>query len=320
MTTSVGKQRGASPDSAHSEKFQASNPLISDARLRHMYSIMLQSSVLRERLPRLTGSTKSIAKYAHSFGEEAAVVDAAIELRRGDWLAPAPESAVAALRSRASLAEIVPGLQAHAAGRDIGAKSRKDLTPNILPPPVTPSAQLSAASGVALALKASGKHGVVVALCGAASTTGKSWQDALTFAGAHCLPLVVLVQVKAVDVASTRHKATSTNLLSDGQACGFPVIPVDAHDAVAMYRVAHESIHKARNGGGPTLIEATDFRALERHARAAKAPDAISRMEDYLTAKGSFSPDWKGKLVEKFNRDFDAAIETAQHALSRKRT
>jgi 2-oxoisovalerate dehydrogenase E1 component alpha subunit len=130
--------------------------------------------------------------------------------------------------------------------------------------------------------------------------------------------------VKAVDAASTKHKAISTNLLSDGQACGFPVIPVDAHDAVAMYRVAHESIHKARNGGGPTLIEATIFRRPKRSesaiTRSLPPSEALARIENYLAAKGIFSLVWKKSLIEKFERDVDVGIETAQHALSRKRT
>lgn len=307
MATTVGKQRNASPDSAQSNNFQASNPLISDARLKQMYSTMLKYSILRERLARLTGQSKSLAKYSQSFGEEAAVIDAAIELRRDDWFAPPPGDAVAALRRGASLAEIISKLQAHAAGGVISAKSR-----NILPPPVTPAAQLSLASGVAMAMKPIGKGSIVLASCGAVSTTGKPWQDALTFAGVHCLPLLIVVQVKAPDAVSTKHKATSTNLISDGQPCGFPVIPVDAHDAVAMYRVAHESIHKARNGGGPTLIEATTFRSPNRSesaiTRSLKSPEALARMEKYLTAKGIFSINWKKGLIGKFERDVDAGI------------
>ena len=36
---------------------------------------------------------------------------------------------------------------------------------------------------------------------------------------------------------------------------GFPSILVDGNDVVAVWRAAQESIHRARNGAGPTLIE-----------------------------------------------------------------
>ena len=36
---------------------------------------------------------------------------------------------------------------------------------------------------------------------------------------------------------------------------GFPGIIVDGSDVVAVWRVAQESIHRARNGAGPTLID-----------------------------------------------------------------
>ncbi len=58
-----------------------------------------------------------------------------------------------------------------------------------------------------------------------------------------------------------------------------------------MYRVAYESIHKARHGGGPTLIRAVSFPAPQiSKAHHPKHADAVARMEGYLTAKGLFSP------------------------------
>ena len=97
--------------------------------------------------------------------------------------------------------------------------------------------------------------------------------------------------------------------MSEGHHCELPVIPVDADDIVAIYRVAYESIHKARHGGGPTLIQAISFppppNGIEHSGRH---PDAILRMEDYLAAKGLFSPSWKQKLIDSFNRDVDSAI------------
>ncbi len=315
MATRVEKQRGVPHTSAQLSNFQASNPLMTDAKLKQIYSTILRYSILRQRVRRLRGKSKSIAKDSRSFGEEAAVVGAAIQLRRDDWLAPAPGDTMAGFLRGAPLAEIISEFLPHAASRDESAhESKKNAPLNILPPPATIAAQLSVASGVAMAMKAAGKGNIVLVLCGVSGTAGKPWQNALSFAGTHCLPLVVLVQLKApIHAVSTKHNAVSANLNLKGRPCGFPVIPVDAHDAVAMYRVAQESIHKARYGGGPTLIEATTFRAPKRsppaNFRDVHATDAIARMEDYLKAKGVFSLAWKKSLMEKFNRDVDGATE-----------
>ena len=148
-----------------------------------------------------------------------------------------------------------------------------------------------------------------MAFCGDTSNSGQRWHQALTFAGKHCLPLLVVVHGKA---ASAGNSKTFTSLLSERQHCELPMIPVDADDIVAIYRVASESIHKARHGGGPTLIQAISFPApsngKEDKAHSRRHSDAILRMEDYLTAKGLFSPSWKQKLIDTLNRDVDSAL------------
>ena len=58
-----------------------------------------------------------------------------------------------------------------------------------------------------------------------------------------------------------------------GAAHGVPGMPVDADDAVAIYRVAQESIGRARIGGGAALMECVPF-VLE----GAKASAARRRM------------------------------------------
>ena len=46
-------------------------------------------------------------------------------------------------------------------------------------------------------------------------------------------------------------------------------------------------------------------------------PDAVARMEDYLTAKGLFSPSWKQKVIDAFNREVDSALEAMKKPASR---
>ena len=73
-----------------------------------------------------------------------------------------------------------------------------------------------------------------------------------------------------------------------------PVITVDGSDAVAVYRVASESINRARMGRGPTLIECsawdTNPGRRRQTGRAARLDDPIDAMETYLMGKGLFSP------------------------------
>lgn len=68
-----------------------------------------------------------------------------------------------------------------------------------------------------------------------------------------------------------------------------PVIRVDANDVIAIYRVAYESIAKARRGAGPTWIECvrsrrgtTNASGPRSTATTHKEPSALERLEQYM--------------------------------------
>jgi hypothetical protein len=69
----------------------------------------------------------------------------------------------------------------------------------------------------------------------------------------------------------------------------FPYIAVDAHDIVAIYRVAQESIVRTREGGGPALIELAFY----------SAENPVEKMHRYLAAKGFPADRWRGTAISK---------------------
>lgn len=79
-----------------------------------------------------------------------------------------------------------------------------------------------------------------------------------------------------------------------------PVMRVDAADTVAVYRVAYESIFRARSGGGPTIIECTAWPGEDTAC-------PLKKLEDYLAAKKLFRRDWKQRLEKKYSDAADGA-------------
>jgi hypothetical protein len=67
---------------------------------------------------------------------------------------------------------------------------------------------------------------------------------------------------------------------------------VDAHDVIAMYRVAHESIARAREGGGPTRIV-----CLEAPLAAGHTADAVADLEGWLIARGLPAHEWRQEIL-----------------------
>lgn len=75
-------------------------------------------------------------------------------------------------------------------------------------------------------------------------------------------------------------------------------IPVDAHDVIAIYRVAHESITRARSGSGPTRIVCfSPQTAGDRGSQASK--DAVAALEQWLMARGLPVERWRQEIVAK---------------------
>lgn len=108
--------------------------------------------------------------------------------------------------------------------------------------------------------------------------------------------------------ASTARQLLPVLYVLEGSAqfvkmCGdVPVIRVDSCDAVAVYRVAHESIARARDRGGPTIIECVAWSADgEPH-------DPLGKLERYLADKKLFRQDWKLRLEKKYTAILNDAV------------
>lgn len=73
-----------------------------------------------------------------------------------------------------------------------------------------------------------------------------------------------------------------------------PAIPVDAEDVIAIYRVAHESMARARDGNGPTRILCVRW-------PAAGASDnnggAVGHLEQWLEARGLPTQTWRREIL-----------------------
>ena len=90
---------------------------------------------------------------------------------------------------------------------------------------------------------------------------------------------------------------------------GIPVIRVDGSDAVAVYRVAHESIRRAREGGGPTMMECAEW----PNENGSLGP--LEKLEHYLIHKKIFRTDWRKQLEEMYGSPSnDVLIGSDAHA------
>lgn len=301
-------------------------PLISDDKLRQLYASMLKCRMLEERARKVSKQSKVTNSLSFSLGQEATAVGVALDLRAEDLVSSSREDYIANFVKRVPLGEILTQISARSDLRknQTSAASRSEaITPLSSTPVSSVAAQLSIATGVALAYRMQKVGNVVVAFCNDPMFGGSVGEEALTFAGAHRLPILYVLQKdrgaeSRKSKAQTRHKEISRTK----DAYGFPAIPVDGNDVVAVYRVAQEAIKRARQSGGPTLIQserqplvnsskngARRRAAAEEFAGLNNESDPIRMMERYLAGKELFSAHWKEQLVRNFRAEMERAAK-----------
>jgi acetoin:2,6-dichlorophenolindophenol oxidoreductase subunit alpha len=256
------------------------NPLIPNARLKQIYLAMVRARMFGRALParRRDGWTP---------GMDACLVSTSVDLGPGDLVSDALGGGVVEfLRSRKAAKR--GGVVA-----DCGAA-------RTLPGVAGIAERLWAAMGAAAALKAAAtaQGGVVVMYVLPGEVSAALWRKVLGFAAEQALPILFVVM-------PGERGARSGGACVLARGAGVPGIAVDGDDAVAIYRVAQESIGRARMGGGAALIECVPF--VLSGVKGKRADDAVAGMERYLLQRGVVTQAWMEREARGFARRMAAA-------------
>src|SRR6201747_1086693 len=127
-------------------------------------------------------------------------------------------------------------------------------------------AMLPVAVGAALAFRIREEKRVAVAWFGEGASARGDTHEGMNFAGVRQLPVVFICDNNQWAYSTPTHLEYAVEHLADrAQAYGFEGVVVDGTDVLAVYHEAKRAIEKAREGGGPTLIECLTLR-MEGHA------------------------------------------------------
>ena len=186
---------------------------------------------------------------------------------------------------------------------------------------------LPIANGLALSYQIKNEKKVCVAYFGDAASNIGAFHEALNMASIWKLPVVFVCQNNRYGEHTKFEKATSVTRISDRAAAyGMPGIHVDGNDPVAMYNAAKTAIDRARNGEGPTLIEAMTFRFyghvfgdqdgyMDKEEKAkAMAEDPLPKFRAWLIEQGYASEQVLMELEVAFEKQVKEAIASALSA------
>ncbi|MDO6564426.1 pyruvate dehydrogenase (acetyl-transferring) E1 component subunit alpha [Amphritea sp. 1_MG-2023] len=156
------------------------------------------------------------------------------------------------------------------------------------------------ATGVATAIKIRGEKRAVVTVCGDGATSKGDFLEALNIAGVWQLPVIFMVNNNqwAISVPRALQCAAPT-LAQKAIGAGIRGEQVDGNDVIALHQSISRALQHAREGKGPTLIEAISYRLSDhttaddatryrRHdeLKSAWEREPIKRLQTFLHQQG----------------------------------
>jgi 2-oxoisovalerate dehydrogenase E1 component len=287
-----------------------------------LYQIMYRNMVLSRALDRRMLALQRqgrIGTYAMLEGQEAVQIGSALALEPNDFVFPSyREHGVQVTRGLPMEALLAYWKGLPNAGWDI----EKYRTGIVTVPIAT---QLPHAVGYSYMTRLRGEDTVTVTYFGDGATSEADFHSGMNFAGVWQTPTVFICanNLYAISVPYAKQTASAT-IAQKAEAYGFEGIRVDGMDPVAVYLATKLAARRAREGIGPTLIEALTYR-YGPHATADdptlyrsdeeveewKARDPIERLRRFLENRA----EWDERVGEKVAMEITDAVDAAVTSL-----
>ena len=293
--------------------------MISDDKLLELYSVMVKCRMIAERACVLARQGRLTSVLDSGVGREASIAGIAVDLEPEDTLSPSRDVVASEFLKGTPLEKIFAGLATSPNGRP--HTTEDDGTQPVPIPTAQP--QLENACTVAKAHKAAKNGRVAIVFCGGTQPRPGRWRRSLSLASRQSLPIIFVRHLElrdGLDNTPVRRKINEPP--PEALAFGVPLIQVDGNDAVAVYRVASESIARARQRRGPTLIDCmTDVSADHFGTRAglesciasqrpAGGLDPIHVMESHLAGKDLLKPELRKAIEDGFAPELERATRS----------
>ncbi|MCG8407607.1 MAG: pyruvate dehydrogenase (acetyl-transferring) E1 component subunit alpha [Phycisphaerales bacterium] len=295
------------------------DPKISDKDLLKLFRAMLLGRRYDERMLRLQRQGR-IGTYGPALGQEAASLGPAFAMRQDDWFVPSFREPSAMIYRGWPIEKLMLWW----GGNEEGASPPEGLRD--LPICVPVASQVQYGAGIAWGCKLRKEDHVCVTFVGDGGTSEGDFHEGLNCAATFGAPMVLIVQNNHWAISLPRDKQTvSQTLAQKAIAYGINGIQVDGNDILAMVVATREAIDKAREGEGPTLIEAVTYRLgvhttaddpkkyrSEEEVEHWKPKDPLARFWKYMKKKGLLDEKSRDALEEEISAEISAAVARAE--------
>lgn len=261
---------------------------IPDKVCLELYRWMRLTRTLDNQLVSLWKQGRGLGGTFSQRGHEAISVGAGAALGPEDVVAPMHRDLgcylVRGMSPRRLVANQLGRLTGVSRGRDTNLHGCGDLALNIIGFISHLPQSMPVALGAAMSFRYRNENRVALTFVGDGSSCTGVFHETLNLAAVHKAPFVVVVENNQYAYSTPLHQQMAIEDIADrGNAHGVTSRIVDGNDVEAVYRAAEGAIDRAREGGGPTLIEAKTMRMLGHaiHDGAEYVPEAL--LEEWET-------------------------------------
>lgn len=285
-------------------------------RLINLYTAMVKTRLFDQKAVSLQRRGQ-LGTYASSLGQEAIGAAVGSTMKKEDVLFPAYREYAAQFLRGVKMSEILLYWGGNEQGMNF-QEPRRDF-----PICVPIASQVPQAIGVGYAMQLRGEQRVAVCILGDGATSKGDFYEAINAAGTWDLPVVFIVNNNRWAISLPLENQTRAKTIAQkGIAAGIAGEQVDGNDVIAMNSRLELAVEKARNGGGPTLIEAITYRLCD-HTTADDANryrsekelkenwhyEPVKRMNLFLTRMGYWSTADEENLLKSCHDEIEKEVE-----------
>ena len=186
------------------------------------------------------------------------------------------------------------------------------------------------AAGAALSAKLRGTQQVAVSFFGDGATNQGVFHETLNLAAVWELPVVFVCENNRFGMGTPQreHQRVEDIAAVRAPAYDMPGLTVDGNDVLKVYAAADEAVTRAREGGGPTLLNCdtyrfrghhigdpgTSYRDREEVQEQERQRDPIRRLAQVLTEEEGVSEDELSALETELANELEEALEFAKNS------
>ncbi len=275
---------------------------LSKEQLLQMYQLMVTIRRFEDRLYQLFLQGLVPGTLHQYQGQEAVAVGVCSTLRADDIIfsthRPVGHGIAKGMTLKSIAAEIMGKADGCAGGKG-GQMHLTEISVGMMPSNAIVGANIPIATGAALGFKLRGEDRVSVSFFGDGAANIGTFHEGINLAAVKKAPVVFICENNQY-AASTHISMTMNieNIADRAGSYGIPGVIVDGMDVIAVREITEKAVDRARQGDGPTLIEAKTYRFMG-HSRgdpgkyrdneelsAWQSRDPVPNFRNYLVNQG----------------------------------